>query len=102
MSAYTEPGGTLLDNSTVLYMNDLGDGLGHNWMDLPVMLIGGCQGYFKQGQYIKMTAGSGTANDKDAPTNQLLTTLANGMGVPMTNFGSAPTGKAGELTALKA
>lgn len=102
MAAYTEPGGTLLDNSTVLYMNDLGDGLGHNWMDLPVMLIGGCQGYFKQGQYIKMTVGTGTANDIDAPTNQLCTTLANALGVPMTNFGTAPTGKAGELTALKA
>ena len=63
-------------------MNDLGDGLGHNWMDLPVMLIGGMKGYFKQGQYIKLTAGTGTANDKDAPSNQLLTTLANGMGVP--------------------
>ncbi|MEO8213535.1 MAG: DUF1552 domain-containing protein [Myxococcales bacterium] len=102
MSGYAEPGGTLLDNSTVLYMNDLGDGLGHNWMDLPVMLIGGCQGYFKQGQYIKMTTGTGTANDKDAPTNQLCTTLANALGVPLTNFGSAPTGKAGELTVLKA
>ena len=98
LSAYTEPGGTMLDNMTVLYMNDLGDGLGHNWMDLPVMLIGGMKGYFKQGQYIKLTAGTGTANDKDAPSNQLLTTLANGMGVPLTNFGSAPTGKAGELT----
>ena len=102
MSSYAEPGGTMLDNSTVLYMNDLGDGLGHNWMDLPVMLIGSCQGYFKQGQYIKMTTGAGTANDKDAPTNQLCTTLANALGVPMTNFGSAPTGKAGEFTALKA
>lgn len=101
MAAYTEPGGSLLDNSTVLYINDLGDGLAHNWMDLPVMLIGSCQGYFKQGQYIKVTAGTGTANDKDAPTNQLCTTLANALGVPMTNFGSAPTGKAGELTALK-
>ena len=39
-------------------MNDLGDGLGHNWMDLPVMLIGGMKGYFKQGQYIKMTTGT--------------------------------------------
>ena len=64
---YSEPGGTLLDNMSVLYMNDLGDGLGHNWMDLPVMLIGGMKGYFKQGQYIKMTTGTGTANDKDAP-----------------------------------
>jgi hypothetical protein len=102
LSAYTEPGGTLLDNMTLMYMNDLGDGLGHNWMDLPIMLIGGMKGYFKQGQYIKMTAGSGTANDKDAPSNQLLTTLANAMGVPMTTFGSAPTGKTGELTTLKA
>ena len=55
LSAYTEPGGTMLDNTTLLYMNDLGDGLGHNWMDLPVMLIGGMKGYFKQGQYIKLT-----------------------------------------------
>jgi hypothetical protein len=102
LSAYTEPGGTMLDNMTLLYMNDLGDGLGHNWMDLPVMLIGGMQGYFKQGQYIKLTTGSGTANDTDAPSNQLLTTLANAMGVPMNNFGSAPTGKAGEITAIKA
>ncbi len=101
ISAYTEPGGTMLDNMTVLYMNDLGDGLGHNWMDMPVMLIGGMKGYFKQGQYIKVTAQSNTANDKDAPSNQLLTTLANSMGVPMTNFGSAPTGKAGEIAAIK-
>jgi hypothetical protein len=102
LSSYTEPGGTLLDNMTVMYMNDLGDGLGHNWMDLPVMLIGGMKGYFKQGQYIKLTSGTGTANDRDAPTNQLLTTLANAMGVPLTNFGSAPTGKPGEIAALKA
>jgi hypothetical protein len=101
LSGYTEPGGTVLDNSVVLYMNDLGDGLAHNWMDLPITLIGSCQGYFKQGQYIKMTKGTGTANDTDAPSNQLLVTLANAMGVPMDNFGSAPTGKPGELTALK-
>ncbi|HEX2657355.1 MAG TPA: DUF1552 domain-containing protein, partial [Polyangia bacterium] len=102
ISSYSEPGGNMLDNSAVVYMNDLGDGLGHNWMDLPVMVIGGCKGYFKQGQYIKMTTGSGTANDKDAPSNQLCTTLANAMGVPMSNFGSAPTGKPGEFTQLKA
>lgn len=101
MSSYTEPGGTMLDNSVVMYLNDLSDGLAHSWMDLPVMLIGGCKGYFKQGQYIKLTKGNGTANDTDAPSNQLCTTLANAMGVPMTNFGSAPTGKPGEFTALK-
>ena len=100
ISSYTEPGGTMLDNSVVMYMNDLSDGLGHSWMDLPVMLIGSCKGYFKQGQYIKMTK-NGTSNDTDAPSNQLLTTIGNAMGVPMTNFGSAPTGKTGEFTTLK-
>ena len=49
-----------------------------------------------------MTKGTSTVNDTDAPSNQLPTTLANAMGVPMTNFGSAPTGKAGELTTLEA
>lgn len=102
LSGYTEPGGTLLDNSVVLYMNDLSDGLAHSWMDLPIMLIGSCQKYFKQGQYLKLTAGTGTSNDKDVPSNQLLVTLANAMGVPMTDFGSAPTRKQGEITALKA
>ncbi|HEY8924094.1 MAG TPA: DUF1552 domain-containing protein [Polyangia bacterium] len=102
MSGYAEPGGSLLDNSVVMYMNDLSDGLAHSWMDLPIMLIGGCKGYFKQGQYIKMTSGKSTSNDTEVPSNMLLTTLANAMGVPLTNFGSAPTGKPGELTALKA
>jgi hypothetical protein len=108
LSAYSEGGGSVLDNSAVCYMNDLGDGLGHNWMDLPNIIAGGAGGYFKLGQYIKLTRGSGTANDTDAPSNQLLTTLANSVGAtmpdgsPITNFGKAPTGKPGELDAVKA
>ena len=108
LSAYAEPGGSVLDNSAVCYMNDLGDGLGHNWMDLPNIIAGGAGGYFKLGQYIKLTKGSQTANDTDAPSNQLLTTLANSVGgknkdgSAITNFGKAPTGKPGELDAIKA
>lgn len=108
LAAYAEPGGSVLDNSAVCYMNDLGDGLAHNWMDLPNLIAGGAGGYFKLGQYIKLTNGSNTANDTDAPSNMLLTTLANSVGAtmpdgsPITNFGKAPTGKPGELTALKA
>ena len=108
LAAYTEPGGSVLDNSAVCYMNDLGDGLGHNWMDLPNLIAGGAGGYLKLGQYVKMTRGNQTANDTDAPSNMLLTTLANAVGAtrpdgsPITNFGSAPTGKPGEFTALKA
>jgi hypothetical protein len=77
-------------------------------MDLPNVIAGSAGGYFKQGQYLKLVNGNNTANDTDAPSNMLLTTLANAVGAkkadgsPITNFGSAPTGKAGELTALKA
>jgi hypothetical protein len=108
LAAYSEPGGSVLDNTAVCYMNDLGDGLGHSWMDLPNLIAGGAGGYFKLGQYVKLTNGSETANDTDAPSNMLLTTLANAVdarrpdGSPISDFGSAPTGKPGELTALKA
>jgi len=36
-----QPGGTVLDNTAVCYMNDLGDGQQHNWMDLPNIIAGG-------------------------------------------------------------
>ena len=41
------------------------------------------------------------ANEIHAPSNMLCTTLANAMGVPLTDFGSAATGKPGELAELK-
>lgn len=109
LAAYSEPGGSVLDNTAVCYMNDLSDGQKHSWMDLPTIIAGGAGGYFKLGQYVKLTKGTDTANnDSDAPSNMLLTTLANSVGAkqpdgsPFTNFGSAPTGKPGELAALKA
>lgn len=108
LAAYKEPGGSVLDNSAIMYVNDLGNGLQHNWMDLPTIIAGSAGGYLKQGQYTKLTAGTGTANDKDAPFNQFLTTLANAVGAknkdgtPILNFGNAgPAGKPGEMSALK-
>jgi len=108
LSAYTEPGGSVLDNSAVCYMNDMSDGLAHMWMDLPTIVAGSAGGYFKQGQYVKLTKGDNLINDTDAPSNMMLTTLANAVGAkkadgsPFTNFGSSPSGKPGELTSLKA
>ena len=108
LAAYAEPGGSVLDNTAVCYMNDLSDGSAHSWMDLPNVIAGGAGGYFKLGQYIKLTRGAPNDDDSDAPSNMLLTTLANAVGArrrdgsPFTTFGSAPTGKPGELTALKA
>jgi hypothetical protein len=107
LSSYTEPGGSVLDNSAVVYMNDLSDGLLHSWMDLPIIIAGSAGGYFKQGQYVNLASGDPRSNDTDAPSNMLLTTLANAVGAkesdgqPITNFGSAPSGRPGELGALK-
>jgi len=107
LSTYAEPNGSVLDNTVVCYMNDLSDGSEHSWMDLPNVIAGGA-GYFKLGQYIKLTRAAPNNNDSEAPSNMLLTTLANAVGAtrkdgtPFTNFGSAPTGKPGELTAIKA
>jgi hypothetical protein len=75
--------------------------LTHSYVDLPVMLIGGLQGYFKQGQHINVSPGNPVANEMYAPSNMLCTTLANAMGVPLTDFGVASTGKPGELGELK-
>ena len=108
LAGYNEGDGSVLSNTAVCYMNDLSDGSAHSWMDLPNIIAGGAAGYFKLGQYIKLTKSTPNNNDSDAPSNMLLTTLANAVGAtrkdgtPFTNFGSAPTGKPGELTALKA
>ena len=105
LSAYAEPGGSVLDNTAVCYMNDLSDGLAHSWLDLPNMIIGSCGGYFKQGQYLSL---ADPWDDTTAPSNQLLTTIASAVGArnadgsAITTFGNAPTGKPGEFDALKA
>ena len=107
LAAYSESSGrSVLDNSAVLYANELSDGLEHNFMDMPFVVAGSAGGYLKQGQYIKVTRQSSTKQATDAPHNKLLTTLINAVGVrnddqsPIANFGAF--GEPGEFTELKA
>lgn len=99
MEGYTEEGGkTLLDSSAVLWTNELSDGKAHSYMDLPFIIAGSCQGYFKQGSYVDL--------DRQ-PHNKLLTTLANAVGVSTEWFGdqqdhSHNGTEPGEFDALKA
>jgi hypothetical protein len=87
LDSYTEEDGkTLLDNSAVLYANELADGKAHSFMDLPFVIAGSAGGYFKQGQYVKLAEPGDT---KLAPHNRLLTTLVNALGVPLERFGTA-------------
>ena len=103
LSAYQEADGkTVLDNTAVVMMNELSHGKDHDFRDMPVLIAGSCGGYFKQGEYIKVTADANTKNDADAPHNKLLTTLCNAMGVPETHFGAPELGEDGEFEELKA
>jgi len=87
LDSYVEAGGrTLLDNSVVMYTNELSDGRQHNFIDLPYILAGSAGGYFKQGQYILLGSGQG-GDDDTAPHNRLLNTIVNAMGIPSDWFG---------------
>jgi hypothetical protein len=77
LSAYPGPsGGSLLDDSVVLWTNDLANGPPHSYSNVPQVLAGGAAGYLKTGQYID--AGNVTHN-------KLLNTIINAVGIRNTD-----------------
>jgi hypothetical protein len=77
LSAYPGPsGGTLLDDSVVLWTNDLSNGPPHSYSNIPQILAGSAGGYLKTGQYID--AGNVTHN-------KLLNTIINAVGIRNTD-----------------
>jgi hypothetical protein len=94
LDSYAEGNGkTVLDNSVVLYTNDLSDGRAHSFMDLPYILAGSAGGYFKQGQYILLGDGNNLgSDDQKAPHNKLLNTIVNAVGIQSNWFGVAEGG----------
>ena len=73
MAAYPGPsGGTLLDDSVVLWTNDLSNGPPHSYSNVPQVLAGGAAGYLNTGQYID--AGNVTHN-------KLFNTIINAVGI---------------------
>lgn len=95
LDGYEEADGkTVLDNSVVLYTNELSDGKAHSWMNLPFILAGSGGGNLRMGQHILLGAG-GDYDPEAAPHNKLLNTLVNVLGVESDWFG-APEGSGGE------
>ncbi|MEQ9322699.1 MAG: DUF1552 domain-containing protein, partial [Polyangiaceae bacterium] len=78
MDAIQEGDGTMLDNTVVVWVNELGKGNSHTRNDIPFLLAGGCQGYFETGRALDLNG---------APHGQLLVSIANAMDVPITTFG---------------
>jgi len=95
LNSYVEADGkTALDNSVIMYTNELSDGKGHSFMDLPYILAGSCGGYFRQNEYVLLGV-DGRAEDMRAPHNKLLNTIVNAMGIESNWFGAAE-GSGGE------
>lgn len=80
LSETPEPGGegSLLDNTTLVWTNELGKGNSHTRDNIPFVLLGGNLGFAK-----------GKALDfKGTPHNRLLMTFCEAMGYPQKSFGN--------------
>ncbi len=71
-------GGSLLDNTLLVWTNELGKGNSHTLDDIPFVMVGNGLG-FKMGRSIRYPK---------VPHNRLLLSLAHGMGHPLKTFGN--------------
>ena len=87
-----EPGGegSLLDNTTIVWTNELGEGNSHTLNNIPFVVIGGGHG-FKTGRSLKY---------RNVPHNRLLLSLAHGFGHEIQAFGNPDMCSDGPLTDL--
>ena len=92
LDAIPEPGGngTMLDNTTIAWVNELGKGNSHTLNDVPFVLVGGGLG-FRMGRSL---------NFKGVAHNRLLLALANAMGHEITAFGKDGLSDGGPLSEL--
>ena len=59
LDSVPEGSGTVLDNSTAVWINEMSDGNAHNLNNTPVIQAGSGGGYFKTGKIINLDAASG-------------------------------------------
>jgi hypothetical protein len=77
----------MLDNTTIVWTNELGKGNSHSHEDIPWVLIGGGLG-FKTGRALKFNK---------TPHNRLLLAIAHGMGNRLKTFGNPSLCEEGPL-----
>ncbi|MFN3198951.1 MAG: DUF1552 domain-containing protein [Bradymonadia bacterium] len=76
--------GTLLDNTTLIWTNELSDGHIHNHNDMPYVIAGKGGGYFDTGRFVQTF---------DKPHNDVLVSIMHAMGLDDVNeFGVHGTG----------
>ena len=91
LDAYQMPTGrTLLEHGVAIWYNDNSNGPPHGSRNIPWILAGSCDGYFKQGEMVEL-------NDGGVNHNRLLNTIGTAVGVrkangdPLDDFGEPGT-----------
>lgn len=80
MKAVPEGDGTLLDNSLVLWVNEISRGNTHSHVDMPFLIAGGAGGALRTGRWLKYDA---------VPHNNLLLSVLHAMGLEDESFGDS-------------
>lgn len=98
LQSIPEGGGSLLDNTLVVWCNELGNGH-HQMTNIPVVVAGGGS-TFKLGQYIRFAATDTMQAPWSAPRigpahNKFLTSLGRAMGLDISSFGETQIPRAG-------
>ncbi len=78
LGAIPEGDGSLLDNTLIVWVNELSRGNAHDRRDMPLVIMGDAQGYFSTGRNLTY---------QGAYHNDLLVSVANAMGVDIDTFG---------------
>jgi hypothetical protein len=96
LAAVPAGNGTALDNTVILWGNELANPAGHTGVGVPMVLAGGAGGRFRMGRYLRLRpgvdplstwTGSGILQGAVAH-NKLLVSIANAFGLPKrTTFG---------------
>jgi hypothetical protein len=125
-SIYEDDGRSLLDNSAVVWFQEMSDGLAHNLNNLPIVQVGSAGGYFKTGVAVNVEDGTddltsgnsesvcaeGTTDEVDgttqstgtdaaranAPINKYFCNLMNALGVKAGPDGFPAVGGTAEVT----
>jgi hypothetical protein len=71
-------GGTMLDNTVVVWGSELSKGNTHSRRDMPIVMAGGLGGYFRTGRALRFAG---------EPHNDLLLTILHGFGIRDATFG---------------
>lgn len=91
LAAVTEGDRTVLDNTLIVWGNELSLGNSHSHSEIPFMLLGSAGGTLRTGRYLQFGS---------QPHNRLLVSVLQAMGVETTAFGHADFGGGGGLAGL--